>query len=142
MHTAVAPQESVGLFLREISQTPLLTREGEQSLARSLELAAYVHTVRAELSHPGQPRPNDLDVRAACYRRSLSLRQLAARHDLSIDDAARSVVEISILGQLLPESWYAERVDAFTVIGTVLILLGNLLNLKRSTLPSATVGRA
>ena len=35
---------------------------------------------------------------------------------------------------------YAERVDAFTVIGTVLILLGNLLNLKRARLPSATVG--
>ena len=37
---------------------------------------------------------------------------------------------------------YAERVDAFTVVGTVLILLGNLLNLKRSTLPSATASRA
>ena len=37
---------------------------------------------------------------------------------------------------------YAERVDVFTVIGTALILLGNLLNLKRSRLPSATVGRA
>ncbi|MEO8057774.1 MAG: DMT family transporter [Burkholderiales bacterium] len=37
---------------------------------------------------------------------------------------------------------YAERVDMFTVAGTVLILLGNLLNLKRSRLPSASVGRA
>ena len=93
------------MFLREISQTPLLTREGEQTLARSLELAAYVHAVRADLSHPGQPRPNDLDVLAACYRRLLALRELAA-------DAPGSQVEVSILSQLLPETWYADRVDA------------------------------
>jgi drug/metabolite transporter (DMT)-like permease len=37
---------------------------------------------------------------------------------------------------------YAERVDLFTVIGTALILLGNLLNLKRSSLPSVAAGRA
>ncbi len=37
---------------------------------------------------------------------------------------------------------YAERVDVFTVIGTVLILLGNLLNLKRSGVASAAPGRA
>ena len=37
---------------------------------------------------------------------------------------------------------YAERVDMFTVIGTALILLGNLLNLKRPSAPRAAAGRA
>ena len=37
---------------------------------------------------------------------------------------------------------YAERVDVFTVIGTLLILLGNLLNLRRSGVPGAGTSRA
>lgn len=37
---------------------------------------------------------------------------------------------------------YAERVDAFTVVGTALILLGNLLNLKRRGATSAAAARA
>lgn len=37
---------------------------------------------------------------------------------------------------------YAERVDLFTVIGTALILLGNLLNLKRPGAASAAAARA
>ena len=37
---------------------------------------------------------------------------------------------------------YAERVDLFTVIGTALILLGNLLNLKRPGAASVAAGRA
>lgn len=37
---------------------------------------------------------------------------------------------------------YAERVDVFSVIGTSLILLGNLLNVRRSGVPSAGTSRA
>ena len=37
---------------------------------------------------------------------------------------------------------YAERVDVFTVIGTALILLGNLLNLKRPGAANAAAARA
>jgi drug/metabolite transporter (DMT)-like permease len=37
---------------------------------------------------------------------------------------------------------YAERVDLFTVLGTALILLGNLLNLKRPAAASAAAARA
>ena len=37
---------------------------------------------------------------------------------------------------------YAERIDTFTVVGAALILLGNLLNLRRPAVPGASTGRA
>jgi len=37
---------------------------------------------------------------------------------------------------------YAERIDTFTVLGAGLILLGNLLNLRRPAVPGAAAGRA
>ncbi|MCA1646222.1 MAG: sigma-70 family RNA polymerase sigma factor [Chloroflexi bacterium] len=106
MDTALAPPESVGLFLREISQTPLLTREGEQTLARSLELAAYVHGVRADLSRGDQPQqPTARDVLAACYDRLLSHRSLALAmcppDGLGSDAAVSSLYRF---GQLDPHS--------------------------------------
>jgi RNA polymerase primary sigma factor len=145
-NTLLGPQESVGVFLREISQTPLLTRESEQNLARSLELGAYVHAVHGDLSQPGQDQPDAHAVLAACYDRLLTHRQVAAAmcppdgpgadavfrslfrfgqldpHDaalppmalragVSIDDAVRSIAEVSILSHLLPEGWCDEGVD-------------------------------
>jgi RNA polymerase sigma factor (sigma-70 family) len=137
--TVLAPHESVGVFLREISQTPLLTREGEQDLARSLELAAYVHTVRADLSRPGQPQPDARNVLAACYERLLTLRQLAAGADLAIDAAARNSVEMSILSHLLFEGGYGEPVEAPAAAAQHLVQVQRTATLARSALIQANL---
>jgi RNA polymerase primary sigma factor len=140
LNTLLGPQESVGVFLRQISQTPLLTREGEQNLARSLELGAYVRAVHGDLSAASRDKPNARDVLATCYQRLLTHRPLASAmcppegpcqdavvrslyrfgqldpHDVeqkriatpagvSTEDALRSIAEVSILSQLLPESY-------------------------------------
>jgi RNA polymerase primary sigma factor len=146
LNTLLGPQESVGVFLREISQTPLLTREGEQNLARSLELGAYVRAVHGHLSQASRDKPNARDVLATCYQRLLAhrplatamcppdgvgldavfrslyrfgqldpqdveLKRIATPRGVSTEDAVRSIAEVSILSQLLPESYCDQSLD-------------------------------
>jgi RNA polymerase primary sigma factor len=68
----------IGAYLRDIARTPLLSREGERALARSLELGAYLILVRGELNLHGNTAPSAHDVLGACRQRLLSHQSLAA----------------------------------------------------------------
>ncbi|HLZ29561.1 MAG TPA: sigma-70 family RNA polymerase sigma factor [Chloroflexota bacterium] len=174
MESVLAPQESVGVFLREISRTPLLTRQGEQDLARSLEAAAYVHTLQSELTSATQHQADAGDILAACTARLLSYRPLAiamcppdgrglaaeldslqrfgqldvqdvqfkllaAGANVSIEDAARSSAEVSILSHLLAESQYTDRVAAPTAAAQQLVHVQRTATLARSALIQANL---
>jgi RNA polymerase primary sigma factor len=69
--------ETISAYLREIGGMPLLTREGEQDLARAIETAAYVHALRARLTSPGKQGPNAHDVLVACHEQLLTHQTLA-----------------------------------------------------------------
>jgi RNA polymerase primary sigma factor len=75
---AADAQEHIRAYLREIASVPLLTRAGEEDLARSLELGVYVQTVRARLQRDGGAQPTADDVLAACYERLLTHTPLAS----------------------------------------------------------------
>jgi hypothetical protein len=49
-------QEQVGLYMSEIGEVPLVTREGERG-ARTLEEGAYVHAMRGRISREGNRMP-------------------------------------------------------------------------------------
>jgi RNA polymerase primary sigma factor len=65
-------EEQLRVYLRDIGRVPLLTREGEQDLARTLEAAAYVHAVQGRLEQRGNGLPSAHDVLLACWYRLLA----------------------------------------------------------------------
>jgi RNA polymerase primary sigma factor len=67
----------ISAYLREIARTPLLSREGERDLARTLELGNYLLVVRGNLSQSGNREPSAHDVFGACRERLLSLQLMA-----------------------------------------------------------------
>jgi RNA polymerase primary sigma factor len=96
-HVADPAHEQIGAYLREIGGVPLLTRAGEQELARALEIGMYVQTVRARLQRDGNGLPSARDVLAACYVPDSSA---AASIGVSLEDAGRAIAEASILNAL------------------------------------------
>jgi RNA polymerase primary sigma factor len=72
-----APNDQVGVYLREIGGAPLLSREGEQDLGRALETGAYVQAVRNRLLIQGAAPPSATQVLDACSERLLIYLPLA-----------------------------------------------------------------
>jgi RNA polymerase primary sigma factor len=94
-HAAAATEDQLRVYLREIGRVPLLTRDGEQDLARTLEAAAYVHAARAWLQRGGNDQPSVPDLLRACWDRLLThtpLVQAAWPLEEPAPDAGRSLL--------------------------------------------------
>jgi RNA polymerase primary sigma factor len=97
-HVADRAQEQIRAYLSEIGGVPLLTRAGEQELARALEIGTYVRTVRDRLQRDGNGLPSAQDVLAACYDdRDLPA---AAGVGVSLEAPDRAIAEGSISNAL------------------------------------------
>jgi len=94
---ADAAQEHVRAYLSEIGGVPLLTRAGEQELARALEMGMYVRTVRARLQRDGNVLPSAREILAACYDRDLPA---AASIGVSLEEPRGAIAEGSVLKAL------------------------------------------
>jgi RNA polymerase primary sigma factor len=70
--TGAATEEQVRAYLREIGHVPLLTRQGEHDLARTLEAGTYLRAVRGRLEQGGNGQPSAHDLLAACWHRLLA----------------------------------------------------------------------
>jgi hypothetical protein len=73
-------QEQVGVYMSEIVEVPLVTREGERDSARTLEVGAYLHAMRGRLSREGKRMPRAQDVLTACLRATADLPIARAGH--------------------------------------------------------------
>jgi RNA polymerase primary sigma factor len=97
-------EEQLAGYLREIGREPLLTREAEQAIGRSLEAGAYLVALRSRLSRDGARQPSAHEVLVACYDRLLTYRSLASAiyppDEPGLDALLRSLRR---LGQLAPE---------------------------------------
>jgi RNA polymerase primary sigma factor len=69
--------EPTGAYLSEISGVALLTRAGEQDLARALETGSYLQAVRGRLVREGNGQPSAEDVLVVCTDRLLTYQSLA-----------------------------------------------------------------
>jgi RNA polymerase primary sigma factor len=76
-HVADATQGAIRAYLSEIGGVPLLTREGEQELARALERGTYIQAVRGRLQREGNRQPSAQEVLAACLDRLMTHQSLA-----------------------------------------------------------------
>jgi RNA polymerase primary sigma factor len=136
----------ISAYLREIARTPLLSREGERDLARTLELGNYLLLVRGDLNQSGNREPSAHDVFGACRERLLShqvmastlcppdrpgaeamvgslqrfgqldpfdvdLQDITTRLGVPLEDAIRSITEVSIVRTLLPDSSFDDDDD-------------------------------
>ncbi len=75
-HAATGTEDQLRVYLRDIGGVPLLTRDGERELARTLETAAYVQAARGWLERSGNDHPSVPDLLGACWDRLLTHTQL------------------------------------------------------------------
>ena len=93
----------ISAYLREIARTPLLSREGERDLARTLELGNYLLVVRGTLNQGGNREPSAHDVFGACRERLLSLQVMATTLCPPDEPGAEALVgSLQRFGQLDP----------------------------------------
>jgi RNA polymerase primary sigma factor len=97
-------EEQIAGYLREIGRAPLLTREAEQAIGRSLEAGAYLVALQSRLSREAACQPSAHEVLVACYDRLLTYRSLASAiyppDEPGVDALLRSLRRF---GQLTPE---------------------------------------
>jgi RNA polymerase sigma factor (sigma-70 family) len=94
-HAAVAAEDQLRVYFREIGGVPLLTRDGERDLARTLEAATYVQAAHGWLERSGNAQPTAPELLGACWDRLLTHTKLiraAWPSEESAPDAGRRLL--------------------------------------------------
>ncbi len=121
---AVATEDQLRAYLREIGRVPLLTRDSERDLARTLEAAAYVQAARGWLERSGDDHPSVPDLLGACWDRLLTHTQLIQAawpsSDSAPDAGRRLLLWLSEVTVLDPE-WVQEMATSIGVSAEVVV---------------------
>jgi RNA polymerase primary sigma factor len=111
------------VYLRDIGRVPLLSRDSERELARTLEAGACLQAIRGALRRRGNDQPTAYDLLAACWERLLAhtaLIRAAWPSQESSPDAGRRLLPWLCELTTLDGEWVRGTASSLGVSGDVI----------------------